>query len=397
MASDVRRTLAGLLVVATLTGCASAPKASGTPSVNEALEDKHTIYARFGNQLPVVVLQAGLGNDKTIWRKVIPGLARDHSVIAFDRPGHAGNPSTDASRDPCTIAAEQRALLQSAGVPPPYLLVGHSMGGLYQYVYAKLYPSDVAGIVLLDPTHPRHWETMQREAPSAAVLMKVLRVVAFSSIDRSEFDSQTACLDRLDLSRPLTVPNKVLVSGRFRPEERGDFEVMLKRLRQDWLPLTGAPRLDLVLDSRHFIQLDNPEAVVAAVQQVTAEIPGDSRAQRVNGTQLEQAMVASSDGNFIALYTGGNSEQPEPAIVVGKTTKAEVRESLGLAGETVSDPESGDEVWTYSSKTPFFISFIPVIGDIADVIEMFQKEREWVVLFDKQGVVKKYELRELDY
>jgi hypothetical protein len=54
--------------------------------------------------------------------------------------------------------------------------------------------------------------------------------------------------------------------------ERDAFEKVLKPLRKDWLLLTGAPKLDLILDSRHFIQLDNPQAVVAAVQQVAAEV-----------------------------------------------------------------------------------------------------------------------------
>ncbi len=221
-----------------------------------------------------MVLQAGLGDDKAVWNPIIPALSRDYTVIAFDRPGRGANPSSNAPRDPCTIAAEQRALLQSAGISPPYLLVGHSLGGLYQYVYAKLYPADGAGIVLVDPTPPKHWETMQREAPAAAALIKVMKAVAFSRTDRREFDDQAACLERLDMSRPLRQPSRVLVAGRFRPEEKGAFETMMKRSRQQWLKLTGTPQLDVIWDSGHYIQKENPEDVIAAVRQVTAEIRG---------------------------------------------------------------------------------------------------------------------------
>ena len=72
-----------------------------------------------------------------------------------------------------------------------------------------------------------------------------------------------------------------------------------------------------------------------------------------------------------------------------------------MAPETVSDPDSGDEVWVYNSnlEVPLLVSLIPVAGDIADLIELVyttQKKRELIVLFDKQGVVRKYELRELE-
>ena len=65
-------------------------------------------------------------------------LASGQAVFAYDRPGYAGNPASEAPRDPCTVAAELRAQLRTAGLQPPYVLVGHSLGGLYQYVFARL-------------------------------------------------------------------------------------------------------------------------------------------------------------------------------------------------------------------------------------------------------------------
>lgn len=248
---------------AALVGASAAP----APRADAAFNDRS--YTRTGTQLPAVVLQAGLQDGKSVWKSVLPGLSRDHMVIAFDRPGRADTPSTDAPRDPCTIAAEERRLLQAANVPPPYILVGHSLGGLYQYVFAKLYPQDVAGVVLLDPTHPRHWETVQREAPSAAMMIKGVRAIGFDSADRAEFDSQTACLDRID-RQPIGRPVKLLFSGKFKVEERGSYERMLQPLRQDWVTMTGAPGQQVIPDSGHYIQKDRPDAVVGAVQQLAA-------------------------------------------------------------------------------------------------------------------------------
>ena len=69
---------------------------------------------------------------------VMEELASGQAVFAYDRPGYAGNPASEAPRDPCTVAAELRAQLRTAGLQPPYVLVGHSLGGLYQYVFARL-------------------------------------------------------------------------------------------------------------------------------------------------------------------------------------------------------------------------------------------------------------------
>lgn len=270
--SKVQRTITTIAAALLLHGCGSVPTTPHRAGPGVGAKDDGVAYVRVGKGSPVIVLQAGHQDGKKTWANVLPQLALQSTVIATDRPGHGGNPTTEAARDPCTIASEQRSMLQTAGVKPPYILVGHSLGGLYQYVYAKLYPNEVAGIVLLDPTHPRHWETLQGEFPLGSNIIKTMRVTVFSSTDRKEFDAQTQCLNTLNMSQPLKIPAKLLVSGRFRAEERGDYENMLKPLRQDWQRLLGIKQLQTVMDSGHYIQKDSPEEVVSAVQKLLSEI-----------------------------------------------------------------------------------------------------------------------------
>lgn len=260
--------LAGLFI---LNGCGTVPGPQPRKGATLNVDDDRVAYARGGRGAPAVVLQAGHQEGKKTWGKIVADLSRQSTVVAIDRPGHGGNPATNAPRDPCAIAGEQRKMLQAAGVHPPYILIGHSLGGLYQYVYAKMYPTEVAGIVLLDPTHPRHWETMQKEFTWGADMIKLMRFASFSSVDKREFDAQAECLDTLNMNQPLSMPAKLLVSGRFRPEERGTYEKMLKPLRQDWLRLLGAKRMQVVQDSGHYIHHDSTEEVLAAVRQVVAE------------------------------------------------------------------------------------------------------------------------------
>jgi len=125
-----------------------------------------------GEGSPAVILEAGLGASSLSWQLVQPELARLTQVCSYDRPGLGWS---DPGRTPPTsraIVEQLRRLLQTAGVPPPYVLVGHSFGGFTARLYASLYPQEVAGMVLLDALHPREWLTMT-EPMRRAVLTAV--------------------------------------------------------------------------------------------------------------------------------------------------------------------------------------------------------------------------------
>jgi pimeloyl-ACP methyl ester carboxylesterase len=83
---------------------------------------------RSGHGTPAVVFQSGLGDGPEVWRAVRPGIESLTTVVALQRPGYGASALPPGPRDACTIAAEQRATLQAAGIAPPYVLVGHSLG-----------------------------------------------------------------------------------------------------------------------------------------------------------------------------------------------------------------------------------------------------------------------------
>lgn len=221
---------------------------------------------------PTVVLQAGLGDGQSAWRPVLPALQQLGAVFAYDRPGYGSAASVDGARDPCTIARELHALLQQQQVAPPYLLVGHSIGGLYQYVYARLYPQEVAGMVLLDPTHPEHWASMQQQVPALAAVVRSMNAISLNSATRREFRDQAVCLDQLDQRQPLAMPVRLLVSGISETGATPAFRTMLDQLRKDWLRLSGAPQLQVVAKSGHYLQKDAPEVVVQTVEALRATL-----------------------------------------------------------------------------------------------------------------------------
>jgi len=107
-----------------------------------------------GQGSPTVILESGLGDAYVSWRKVQPQIAKFARVCSYDRAGLGYSDPSSRPRTSRVIAEELHALLQAASVAPPYVLVGHSMGGFDVRLYAALYRSEVAGMVLVDASHP---------------------------------------------------------------------------------------------------------------------------------------------------------------------------------------------------------------------------------------------------
>ena len=112
---------------------------------------------------PTVILESGLGTMSADWANIQPEVAKTTRVCAYDRAGTGWSKPGPTPRDPKQIAYELHALLGNAGIDGPYVLVGQSFGGLYVRMYADLYPKEVAGVVLVDASHPDMWTRLPPE------------------------------------------------------------------------------------------------------------------------------------------------------------------------------------------------------------------------------------------
>ena len=106
---------------------------------------------------PTVVLEAGMGSFSPNWYWVQEELAPTIRSVAYDRAGLGWSRRSRRQRDAQTIAIELRDALRIAGIAPPYVLAGHSFGGLPVRAFADLYPELTAGLVLVDASHPDQW------------------------------------------------------------------------------------------------------------------------------------------------------------------------------------------------------------------------------------------------
>ncbi|MGH8894633.1 MAG: alpha/beta fold hydrolase [Actinomycetes bacterium] len=153
-------------VLATL---ALASVAGGYATVREAVEARtdempgqlvdvggHKLHLYCaGSGSPTVVLEPGAGESSSAFDWIRPVVAKDTRVCVYDRAGRGWSEPADTAQDAAQIAADLRDVLQRADIPGPYVLAGHSFGGLYVLTYAARYPGDVAGMALIDSTAPK--------------------------------------------------------------------------------------------------------------------------------------------------------------------------------------------------------------------------------------------------
>lgn len=116
-----------------------------------------------GEGSPTVVLDSGLGDDFTGWAKVQPVLSGVTRVCSYDRAGFGWSATRPGVQDANAISSELHQLLTVAGVPRPFILVGHSISGLYLRSYAAHYPGDLEGLVFVDGATPLQDDRIPKE------------------------------------------------------------------------------------------------------------------------------------------------------------------------------------------------------------------------------------------
>ena len=125
---------------------------------------------RAGAGAPAVVFEAGLGDPLSDWDRVWPAVAQFTTVVAYSRSGIGRSEPGPEEHTARLAAAELHALLARLRIPPPYVLVGRSYGGILVRLYTSLYPADVAGLVLVDGSHEqqvKRWGMLDSTYPGA--------------------------------------------------------------------------------------------------------------------------------------------------------------------------------------------------------------------------------------
>jgi pimeloyl-ACP methyl ester carboxylesterase len=230
-----------------------------------------------------LVFEAGMRGTIDKWGRVLEGASRDATVFAYNRPGYGNSEVAMTPRDGRTVVEELRRVLRHKGLNPPYVLVGHSLGGLYMQLFARAYPEEVKGLVLVDAMYPRTVKAT-RDFPWAVRLAGRLvfsrtvwrevekmdetgeAVLALPGID----DKPVVRLINQPKAKPGELPPIALDFGVFR-NDRASFEII-----RDLYPKARTE----IVDSDHQIPLFSPEVVVKAIHEVVETVSAARSASR---------------------------------------------------------------------------------------------------------------------
>lgn len=154
---------AARLVVSIVVFSVLAVAAAQPPPPGELVDvGGHSLHMLcLGEGSPTVVLETGLGDGSINFRSLQTRLAHYTRTCAYDRAGYGWSEPGPEPRDLASIASELETLLAGAGEEGPYVLAGHSIGGLYALGFAAQNPDDVAGVVLIDSSHPNQMDELR--------------------------------------------------------------------------------------------------------------------------------------------------------------------------------------------------------------------------------------------
>ena len=247
----------------------------------------HTYINCQGTGRPIVVLEAGLGNASEVWGSVIPALVKTTHVCSYDRASMGGSDARPGPRTSATIARELHGLLRHEGVAGPYILAGHSIAGYHMRVFASLYPSEVAGMVMVDSSHPdqfaRWLEVLgprrPNEASDVAAYRQGLTRLANPLNNPEHFDIPHSAAQVRATGTLGTMPLVVLTAGKHDvpPKRRQPLEAAWRGMQEELAGLSTDSVHVLMPKSGHYIQVEAPKAVIAAIQEVVTAVRTQGR------------------------------------------------------------------------------------------------------------------------
>jgi pimeloyl-ACP methyl ester carboxylesterase len=257
-----------------------------------------------GQGTPTVILDSGLGDSYVSWLKVQPQIAKFTRVCSYDRAGLGYSDYSPHPRTSRVMAQELHTLLQNAGASPPYVLVGHSMGGYNVRLYASFYRSEVTGMVLVDSSHPEQEKRFpqalndmdktwvrEQEFLTFSTPVGIPRLLGFCGDDAavraadcnfhsyregftvlktfSESAAQAATAGSLGdlplavLSHDPDLPQPEIPADLVKPMNEA-----WEQMQDELAHLSTRGTRAVAKNSSHYIQLDRPEVVIEAIRGV---------------------------------------------------------------------------------------------------------------------------------
>jgi pimeloyl-ACP methyl ester carboxylesterase len=257
---------------------------------------------------PTVLMEGGFAASSSAWFKVTPKLAARFRVCAEDRAGYGASDEGPLPRDGAATAQDLDQALRAAGINGPFILVGHSAGGLYVRLFADRRPRDVVGMVLVDPSVEHQGQRAAAAFGPGAGSLAGLRDRAERCLAAAEHhllpsseaslracESQPPAAFRTQISEldtlwaqtsdevaagrqsygamPIVVLTADRTYGGVPESARAAVMAWWRGVHREIAARSSRGREELVEGSSHMMMMDRPDAIVAAVESVAAAAP----------------------------------------------------------------------------------------------------------------------------
>jgi len=230
----------------------------------EKIENQVIKYAQIDNKEPTVVFDNSLGVGMKYWDEVFLEIGKTNTVFAYNRKDGMTLKNRSMSADKVELL---RKLLLKRGLKPPYVLVGHSVGGLYMQYYARKYPAEVLGLVLVDSTFP---DDFINHSNLPEKMKKQFKYLA----------EYTHSFSQILLALAMTeVPVIALVATNERMmTQKEELKPLVKSMianAKEYLSLYPNCKVQMV-DTGHVVMYEKPEVVSGAIREVLSDLSSET-------------------------------------------------------------------------------------------------------------------------
>ncbi|WP_313799667.1 alpha/beta hydrolase [Cytobacillus sp.] len=224
------------------------------------------LYAKLwgdNNGKPTVIMDAGYGDFSKAWDSVIGDISLLSNVLIYDRAGLGKSETSSNPRTSREMVKELKELLIKAKIKPPYILVGHSFGGVNMRMFATEYQNEVCGLILVDST-PEDYK--ERFLPTMSQDFQQAYNKQF--VYEGNYDEFMESLKQLKETRlKLNVPLIVLSAGK-KAHYSKESQELWNEMQREILEISSDGELVIAQNSAHYIQNDEPELVVSAINKL---------------------------------------------------------------------------------------------------------------------------------
>jgi pimeloyl-ACP methyl ester carboxylesterase len=272
-------------LISVILSTASAEKNCAQEPTLVRVDGRQVEVIQLGTGSPTLVLESGGGEDASQWKSILPALAKETHVIAYSRAGFGkSDPARGevAAPSPQSSVRDLHQLLQVLGERAPVVLAGHSWGGLLARLYASTYPSEVAGLVLIDGTHESQFKRWQEVEPAFNFADSIRALTSkMPPRVRAMYEQllEIQAAQRVDGMKPLVdMPLAVITAVKQCPPD-GDFPcrspralAVWRQLHDEWFARSTDGLRLVSSGTAHYVMNDQPSLITTAVRFVVDEV-----------------------------------------------------------------------------------------------------------------------------